>query len=70
MNARDFLSSAVPAVYLRVYSSAVERLTADQQVSGSNPDAPCASREGDGLSAFKMRQLNTDFEKKTQEVEV
>ena len=30
---------------VRGYSSVVEHLTADQEVSGSNPDAPCPNRD-------------------------
>ena len=34
----------------RVYSSAVERLTADQQVPGSNPGVPFSSFHGEACS--------------------
>ena len=37
---RELTEHPEPPTPVRVYSSAVERLTADQQVPGSNPGAP------------------------------
>ena len=44
------------AALARVYSSAVERLTADQQVPGSNPGAPCPNV---GWRDFKLANEHT-----------
>ena len=41
---------------LRVYSSAVERLTADQQVPGSNPGAPSFEMNSEAMTALSIQK--------------